>query len=89
MINVVLFSDIHPHKKLDIPELTDWARPMLETAPRDGLSHQGSPAGWKASHRFLFDKRTQIEGQDRYEGMTFPGVDFMLLHNIYQIMNSL
>jgi hypothetical protein len=89
MINVVLFSDIHPDKKLDLPELKNWARPLLETAPRDGLSHQGSPAGWKASHRFLFDRGAQTEGQNHYEGMTFPGVDFMLLHNIYQIMKNL
>jgi len=89
MINVVLFSDIHPQKKSDIPELENWAKPMLEAAPRDGLSHQGSPAGWKASHKFLFDKSTQTEGWDDYRGMAFPGVDFMLLHNIYRIMKKL
>jgi hypothetical protein len=89
MINVVLFSDIHPHKKLAIPGLRTWAGPLLEAAPRAGLSHQGSPAGWKASHRFLFDKKMQTEGRDDHVGKAFSGVDFMLLHNVYQIMRSL
>jgi hypothetical protein len=89
MINVVLFSDIHPDKKLDIPGLKSWAWPMLMAAPRAGLSHLGSPPGWKASHKFLFDRETQTEGQRHYQGKAFPGVDFMLLHNIYQIMENL
>jgi hypothetical protein len=89
MINVVLFSDVYPDKKLAIPELRNWARPMLKAAPRAGLSHQGSPSGWKASHRFLFDRKMQTEGRDDHEGKAFPGVDFMLLHNIYQIMENL
>lgn len=89
MINVVLFSDIRPYKKPAITELAAWAKPMLEAAPRGGLSHLGSPPGWKASHRFLFDRTVQREGRPDHVGKAFPGVDFMLLHNIYQIMRSL
>lgn len=89
MINVVLFSNIHPQKMSDIPELRNWAEPMLLSAPRNGLSYQESPAGWKASHKFLFDRNTQTEGRVDYRGRAFPGVDFMLLHNIDQIMKNL
>jgi len=87
MINIVLYSDNISHKKQYLDDLKKRAKSMLENAPEEGLSHEGSPKGWKSSHRFLFETRAQDEGQEYYKGMSFSGVDFMLLHNIYQIIN--
>jgi hypothetical protein len=89
MISVVLFSNIRPQRKRAVPELKSWAGPILRAAPKNGLSYQGSPAGWKASHKFLFDRKTQTEGRPDHTEKEFPGVDFMLLHNIYRIMINL
>jgi len=89
LLNVVMWGDVRPWKKPWIPALREWAGPMLRSAPEGGLSHDGSPPGWKASHRFLFGREAQDEGQSYYAGMSFPGVDFMLLHNLFQIANNL
>jgi hypothetical protein len=62
---------------------------MLDAAPPDGLSHSGSPPGWKASHRFLFNRRGQQKGQEAYVGKRFSGLDFLLLHNLARILGSL
>ena len=89
MLNVALFADQAPHKLVYKDELLARAKPMLETAPDNGLSHQGSPPGWKASHRFIFNKEAQNRGQANYTGRKFSGLDFMLLHNLYQILRAL
>lgn len=69
-------------------DLIDNATSMLRDAPDDGPSYEGSPRGWKASHRFLAGTYAQNFGFDHHRGMRFSGVDFMLLHNIYQIIKS-
>lgn len=89
MLNVVLFTDQAPNKLDYKPELLARAEPMLDMAPENGLSQQGSPPGWKASHRFIFGRDEQDRGQDHYAGRDFSGLDFMLLHNLYQILRAL
>ena len=89
MLNVVLFADQAPQKLDFQDELLARAKPMLDMAPENGLSHEGSPPGWRASHRFIFDRDAQDEGQDHYAGREFSGLDFMLLHNLYQILAAM
>ena len=65
------------------------AEEMLGDAPDAGPSYDGSPRGWKAFHRFLAGTDAQNHGFDHHKGMRFSGVDFMLLHNIYQIISRI
>ncbi len=81
----LLQAVLHDGKKPEVDDLLAEARSMLDSAPEDGLSHGSSPRGWKSSHRFLSDLRSQNEGQPWYRSMRFSGVDFMLLANVYQI----
>ena len=72
-----------------ISDLTSRAESMLREAPWEGPSYEESPRGWKAPHRFLAGIDSQNFGYEPYEGMYFSGVDFMLLHNIYQIIKNI
>ncbi|MDH4196214.1 MAG: hypothetical protein OEW05_02280 [Candidatus Aminicenantes bacterium] len=89
MVNIALFADRDAGQPRLRDRLLERASAMLEAAPPDGLSHSGSPAGWKASHRFLFERRYQDQGQNSYAGKRFPGLDFLLLHNLFRILESL
>ena len=89
MVNILLYSDNLSEKRQYLEELLNTTEPMLRSAPDSGISYSHSPPGWKASHRFLFDVDAQNEGQDYYAGKDFSGVDFLLLHNIYQILRRL
>ncbi len=89
MVNIVFFADRDPSKLRFRNGLLERAAVMLEAAPPEGLSHADSPPGWKASHRFLFDRSSQNEGQSPYDGKRFPGLDFLLLHNLARILESL
>jgi hypothetical protein len=71
-----------------VTDSTARAEAMLQDAPFNGPSYEGSPRGWKASHRFLFETTAQNFGFHHQRGKRFPGVDFMLLHNIYQIIKN-
>lgn len=86
MVNILLYADNLSENRQYLGELLKTTDPMLRSAPDSGISHSHSPPGWKASHRFLFDVDTQNDGQDYYAGKDFSGVDFLLLHNIYQIL---
>jgi hypothetical protein len=72
-----------------INDLIFKAESMLNEAPEEGPSYEQSPPGWKASHRFLAGTSSQNLGYDPHQGRRFPGVDFMLLHNICQIVKTL
>jgi hypothetical protein len=89
MVNIALFADRDPRKLRFRRRLLSRAGAMLDAAPPDGLSHSGSPPGWKASHRFLFNRSGQKKGQEAYAGMRFSGLDFLLLHNLARILGSL
>ena len=89
MVNIALFADRDPRKLRFRRRLLERAGAMLEAAPPEGLSCDGSPPGWKASHRFLFNRRLQYRGRDDHAGKRFPGLDFLLLHNLARILESL
>jgi len=89
MVNIALFADRDPRKLRFREGLLERTAVMLEAAPPDGLSFSGSPPGWKASHRFLFNRRCQNEGRVEHAGKQFPGLDFLLLHNLARILESL
>lgn len=72
-----------------ITELLLRAESMLNEAPEEGPSYEQSPPGWKASHRFLAGTSSQNLGYDPHQGMRFCGADFMLLHNLCQIVKAL
>lgn len=93
MLNVVFHHDLAQQSSTFrmgryIADLIDRAEAMLRDAPDEGPSYEGSPRGWKASHRFLAGTHAQNYGFNHHRGMHYPGVDFMLLHNIYQIIKS-
>lgn len=89
MVNIALFADRDPRKLRFRRRLLERACAMLEAAPPTGLSRDGSPPGWKASHRFLFNRHCQNEGRVEHAGRRFPGLDFLLLHNLALILESL
>lgn len=93
MLNVAFHHDLEhlsssSRLRRYVTDLIIRAEAMLKDAPWDGPSYEGSPRGWKASHRFLAGPYAQNYGFHYHEEMRFPGVDFMLLHNIYQIIKN-
>ena len=42
--------------------------------------------GWASSHRFTHSVNEQNSGQTQFRGV-YTGLDYMLLHNLYQIVN--
>ncbi len=93
MLHVVFHHDLEQINSSSrlmryVSDSTARAEAMLQDAPCDGPSYEGSPRGWKASHRFLAGINAQNFGYHYHSGKRFPGVDFMLLHNIYQIIKN-
>lgn len=69
-------ADVNAHAKAQLDELpadVEVASPKPATA-----SH-----GWTLPHRYLRAK--SMTGEEGSEGLRFPGLDYMLLHNLYAI----
>ncbi len=93
MLHVVFHNNLteqgsSPRLSRYVADSTLRAEEMLKNAPWNGPSFEGSPRGWKASHRFLAGINAQNFGFHYQRGKRFPGIDFMLLHNIYQIIKN-
>lgn len=93
MLNIVLHHNLAqlssaPRISRYVAGLIAASEAMLREAPYEGPSYEGSPRGWKASHRFLAGTYAQNYGYDHHRRKRFSGVDFMLLHNLYQIIES-
>ncbi|MFN7013775.1 MAG: 3-coathanger stack domain-containing protein, partial [Bacteroidia bacterium] len=62
----------------------------LNSAPCKGPYNTGSsnfaPSGWASSHRFFHPQSKQNGNVGPFRGY-YNGVDYMLLHNLYQIVN--
>ena len=94
MLNVVFHHELIQQSATTrtgryVTDLLAQAETMLRDAPDEGPSYDGSPRGWKAFHRFLAGTDAQNYGFNHHRGMSFPGVDFMLMHNIYQIISRI
>lgn len=68
-------------------EVNSHAKQMLDELPADVEIASPQPAtashGWTLPHRFLRAK--SMTGEAGSEGLRFPGLDYMLLHNLYAI----
>ena len=89
LVNIALHPDNLENRGHYIETVLNVSKSILKDAPDSEISYGFSPPGWKASYRFLFDLDAQNEGQDYYEGKEFSGVDFLLFHNVYQIVKRL
>lgn len=86
----LLFACLHLEgqaRKDYVADLMPGVEEMLDSAPDDGTSHDGSPNGWKASHRFLYNISKQNGGQ-AYQGQRYCGVDVMALATAHDMIES-
>jgi MYXO-CTERM domain-containing protein len=69
-------------------EVNSHAKQMLDELPTEAEIASPAPAtashGWTLPHRFLRAK--SMTGEAGSEGLRFPGLDYMLLHNLYAIV---
>ncbi|MBA3898638.1 MAG: T9SS type A sorting domain-containing protein [Bacteroidetes bacterium] len=82
LLRYVLHEGINTSKASKIKEHLD-SSPCLGPWSHNGAS---APDGWGSPHRFIKDKNEQEKGQFHFQGV-FTGLDFMLLHNLYYIVN--
>lgn len=89
------------HRVLHTADATAWCtttgakanasgRKMLDELPAGADIASPKPGGpavhqFTRSMRFLRGKETAYSGEDGSDGLRFPGLDYMLLHNLYAI----
>lgn len=68
--------------------IIEASRKLLDSAPKGGIV---SPApgtnetGWSSYNRFMRKRHDAIDPPDYEQGSEYPGLDYMLLHNLYLI----